>query len=216
MVCFLSSSMRVGTQEGLPSDKLFTTCHRDSCSLWEQNSAEWLCKDGAPDSLFVQAYSKSTTTTKARFYHVLEKIPAEKPLFCHFAPQTSSWKLFIFPSLTTRWNIVLLFIEALKGQFSKLDTLLEKLNAEGEMLFLWCSHNYFLSRCIIWELRVEQRLRISTVWPSTKVIHGALFQKGNLSVIVGIPWHPSARPSAKFRPPLTWLMKTQAFQDSRS
>lgn len=83
----------------------------------------------------VQAHSKSTT--KARSYHALEKIlPEATALSLCPANLFLVTSHFAFPSLTTIWNISLLFIEALKGQFFKLGTLLEHPNAEGKMLLL--------------------------------------------------------------------------------
>lgn len=43
--------------------RLLITCQQDSCSLWQQSSVEWLCKDVVPDS------SSSTGTPKKHHHH---------------------------------------------------------------------------------------------------------------------------------------------------
>lgn len=138
--------------------RLLITCQQDSCSLWQRSSVEWLCKDVAPDS------SSSTGILKKHQHHQGQVLSCSGKKTCWKATALSlcpthpflETSHFTFSSLTTRWNILPVCIEALNRQFSKLSTLLEENPpAERKMLFLWCSRNCFLSSCTIWEANVE-------------------------------------------------------------
>lgn len=84
-------------EEGLPLDSL--TVHNLPTGQLFSVLPNGFVRTVTQIPQLVQAYSKGTNTTKARSYHVLEETPAERPLPCHFASQTFSWKLLTSPFL---------------------------------------------------------------------------------------------------------------------
>lgn len=93
----------------LQTVRLFITCQHESYSLWEQGSAKWLCKDGAPDS------SASTGILKRHQHLQGQVLSCSRKDTCWKATALSLCltNVFLetshvtFPSLTTRWNILL-------------------------------------------------------------------------------------------------------------
>lgn len=95
--------------------RLFITCQQDSCSLGQQSSVEWLCKDSAPDSSSSTGILKKHQHHQGQVLSCFGKDSHQKATVLSLCPthcflETSQ---FPFSSLTTRWNILPLCIEAL-------------------------------------------------------------------------------------------------------